>query len=101
MIRRPPRSTLFPYTTLFRSKILTLGGDSVESRGGAEIHHDAGPAKFLKRRHAVDDAVGADIRRVFVAHRHAGLDARLDEQWLDAKIFLADFAHGGIERRHH
>src|SRR5574340_1549997 len=28
MIRRPPRSTLFPYTTLFRSlnKSLTLGG---------------------------------------------------------------------------
>src|SRR2546426_6760861 len=24
MIRRPPRSTLFPYTTLFRSKILFL-----------------------------------------------------------------------------
>src|SRR5258705_6955338 len=23
MIRRPPRSTLFPYTTLFRSRILT------------------------------------------------------------------------------
>src|SRR5256885_6325252 len=27
MIRRPPRSTLFPYTTLFRSGILTGGGD--------------------------------------------------------------------------
>src|SRR2546427_8231565 len=28
MIRRPPRSTLFPYTTLFRSKktVLELGG---------------------------------------------------------------------------
>src|SRR2546429_5354953 len=24
MIRRPPRSTLFPYTTLFRSHILTI-----------------------------------------------------------------------------
>src|SRR3712207_8348649 len=24
MIRRPPRSTLFPYTTLFRSSLLTL-----------------------------------------------------------------------------
>src|SRR2546422_1395836 len=24
MIRRPPRSTLFPYTTLFRSPILTI-----------------------------------------------------------------------------
>src|SRR5260221_6687298 len=26
MIRRPPRSTLFPYTTLFRSASLGLGG---------------------------------------------------------------------------
>src|SRR3712207_7756990 len=27
MIRRPPRSTLFPYTTLFRSDILTHHSD--------------------------------------------------------------------------
>src|SRR2546430_7762879 len=26
MIRRPPRSTLFPYTTLFRSQPLPVGG---------------------------------------------------------------------------
>src|SRR2546430_10153725 len=26
MIRRPPRSTLFPYTTLFRSDRILLGG---------------------------------------------------------------------------
>src|SRR5687767_15487500 len=25
MIRRPPRSTLFPYTTLFRSNVLDVG----------------------------------------------------------------------------
>src|SRR2546426_4289328 len=29
MIRRPPRSTLFPYTTLFRSRMLKLGDGSV------------------------------------------------------------------------
>src|SRR3712207_8106500 len=29
MIRRPPRSTLFPYTTLFRSAELPLGGTAV------------------------------------------------------------------------
>src|SRR2546426_3968596 len=30
MIRRPPRSTLFPYTTLFRSPaLLAFGGDSL------------------------------------------------------------------------
>jgi len=27
MIRRPPRSTLFPYTTLFRSRTITLNGN--------------------------------------------------------------------------
>src|SRR3989449_6301895 len=38
MIRRPPRSTLFPYTTLFRSRpehvlgIGRLGGDGFQTR---------------------------------------------------------------------
>src|SRR3712207_7434819 len=31
MIRRPPRSTLFPYTTLFRSHRLSRGRRSVSS----------------------------------------------------------------------
>src|SRR3712207_7754594 len=31
MIRRPPRSTLFPYTTLFRS---ASGDDLLDGRGG-------------------------------------------------------------------
>src|SRR2546430_11651339 len=31
MIRRPPRSTLFPYTTLFRSQAQARGGDVVEA----------------------------------------------------------------------
>src|SRR2546422_3232409 len=33
MIRRPPRSTLFPYTTLFRSDKLAARADSVNSLG--------------------------------------------------------------------
>src|SRR3712207_9156803 len=33
MIRRPPRSTLFPYTTLFRSEVLRLGRGVVGDRG--------------------------------------------------------------------
>src|SRR3712207_382914 len=32
MIRRPPRSTLFPYTTLFRSPVLLLPGDVFATR---------------------------------------------------------------------
>src|SRR2546422_11056942 len=39
MIRRPPRSTLFPYTTLFRSRDLVLRhGD--ERPGDPMIRHD-------------------------------------------------------------
>src|SRR3712207_8287543 len=36
MIRRPPRSTLFPYTTLFRSLVLHL--DAVPLRDAAQPH---------------------------------------------------------------
>src|SRR3712207_7568030 len=37
MIRRPPRSTLFPYTTLFRSEARQGGGSrGVPARGGSE-----------------------------------------------------------------
>src|SRR5260221_2112114 len=32
MIRRPPRSTLFPYTTLFRSRPASLGNRDCECR---------------------------------------------------------------------
>src|SRR2546428_6508254 len=31
MIRRPPRSTLFPYTTLFRSKVFAWAGDNPQA----------------------------------------------------------------------
>src|SRR2546426_9248690 len=55
MIRRPPRSTLFPYTTLFRS----------HSSGGSEDH----PA-----RHHGADLTG--FRRRLVRHRGTVRDTR-------------------------
>src|SRR5205823_7386970 len=36
MIRRPPRSTLFPYTTLFRSEVRALAGGERICGDGAE-----------------------------------------------------------------
>src|SRR5260370_21193761 len=43
MIRRPPRSTLFPYTTLFRSQIVRstsdlFRGDAALDSSGAGLH---------------------------------------------------------------
>src|SRR5256885_4307250 len=46
MIRRPPRSTLFPYTTLFRSSrddlehLRRLGAARVEDRRGAHVKRE-------------------------------------------------------------
>src|SRR5256885_8612215 len=36
MIRRPPRSTLFPYTTLFRSRVGSSGGSEDEAYSGSD-----------------------------------------------------------------
>src|SRR5437870_6650073 len=47
MIRRPPRSTLFPYTTLFRSRDGRGGRDDQDQ--AAEEHHREGS---LSRRAA-------------------------------------------------
>src|SRR2546430_10267816 len=46
MIRRPPRSTLFPYTTLFRSRVAVHVGAAIEHQdrlhGGGKQGADGG-----------------------------------------------------------
>src|SRR3712207_7130692 len=63
MIRRPPRSTLFPYTTLFRSALVDVGHE--EDRLGGER---AQVARGVRRR----------LRHRDGAHGPAGLQ-RLDD----------------------
>src|SRR3712207_8014975 len=58
MIRRPPRSTLFPYTTLFRSLFRSVAADVVPGlhrfarRGGIcdvrQVHLDQGTDPFQR-----------------------------------------------------
>src|SRR2546427_6091892 len=43
MIRRPPRSTLFPYTTLFRSEIAHVLDDAEHRYVDAPEHRDTAP----------------------------------------------------------
>src|SRR4051812_49458157 len=43
MIRRPPRSTLFPYTTLFRSRVHELG----HPLGQLDHPLEPGPAQWV------------------------------------------------------
>src|SRR5687768_17951390 len=74
MIRRPPRSTLFPYTTLFRSRedVDDHAADAEDHRVARErILPDLGPgyADIGRREHHVADAAavvleGGDLLRV-------------------------------------
>src|SRR3712207_4100792 len=53
MIRRPPRSTLFPYTTLFRSALLGLlrsEGPSTASRLGQRLGESSGTTSYHLRQ---------------------------------------------------
>src|SRR5256885_10823236 len=54
MIRRPPRSTLFPYTTLFRSQV---AGRPVHQRR-VRLVLDRGAAALERELHAVGAAAG-------------------------------------------
>src|SRR3712207_8693101 len=50
MIRRPPRSTLFPYTTLFRSLARTPGYEG--RRAGVRAADGGAPDRLDRRRRA-------------------------------------------------
>src|SRR3712207_9145350 len=69
MIRRPPRSTLFPYTTLFRSRGLhralprhEVGAPGARRGGAPHANHDglADPRALVQRRRYQDRLADAD-----------------------------------------
>src|SRR2546426_3868718 len=59
MIRRPPRSTLFPYTTLFRSP---GQGDSQASAGGLTMDLDLKLREFFTEAVLPRDALARLVR---------------------------------------
>src|SRR3989454_7890972 len=65
MIRRPPRSTLFPYTTLFRSAA-EVEQCRAQDTAGREPIRRSGPASQL-----ADARDGADCATPFVVHETA------------------------------
>src|SRR3712207_8610273 len=73
MIRRPPRSTLFPYTTLFRSEH-RAGTDTAGVRGTTARF----PATRLRRRDGTGRRRDARPRR-HVADGRRGPDRRSEE----------------------
>src|SRR3989454_11963608 len=82
MIRRPPRSTLFPYTTLFRSQVAVR------------------VARDEKRRLLKDEAIGLQANAAHMVRwrhggdRHRGRERqRIDPQKVDRKSTRLNSSH--------
>src|SRR2546422_7117755 len=97
MIRRPPRSTLFPYTTLFRSH--GFAGLWRLSRDGETLQHPRrglqtrllhvtrqrlrGPRRFLRPEAELD---------LRLAHLHHRARTRLDDRYGHVRAFRVEHA---------
>src|SRR3712207_8878903 len=98
MIRRPPRSTLFPYTTLFRSELGRESGDAVASsetlrreakeNKAARIEAEQRAAKLFERvkdlEHKLEMAEG-NLRTVRSEEHTSELQSR---QYLVCRLLL-------------
>src|SRR5260221_10680333 len=62
MIRRPPRSTLFPYTTLFRSAFHELGHWTGAAGRLKRDHSGSFGSKSYAREELVAEMAGAFVR---------------------------------------
>src|SRR3712207_9450532 len=79
MIRRPPRSTLFPYTTLFRS-------EEARAKAARDFHALFPDGRPTEGQHVfvVEDAAGSPIGRLHYAERPLGSQqVWLYEIWVD------------------
>src|SRR2546429_5211905 len=82
MIRRPPRSTLFPYTTLFRSKILEA---ALRVAAVLSNHAERGALGGLRNQPIKIGCIVGDkphaggIRGAVLGEAHDGLHERSEE----------------------
>src|SRR3712207_8180308 len=101
MIRRPPRSTLFPYTTLFRSyeenEIVLDAGEAAlfYSDGLVEAHDPKGEMFGFPRLRALvaeHGAEGSDRKSTRLNSSHANISYAVF--CLQKKNYIAQIYHG-------
>src|SRR3712207_7054776 len=72
MIRRPPRSTLFPYTTLFRSR-RSAAAERIPAALGRRPPGAAAPSVLVLHRRPRDSHLGQDRKSTRLNSSHANI----------------------------
>src|SRR3712207_6966767 len=91
MIRRPPRSTLFPYTTLFRSRRGRHGHERLGGEGavGAEARFDGSEPRHARRLAERREPARAEVDRVQRQRRSEEHTSELQSrQYLVCRLLL-------------
>src|SRR2546422_5113336 len=107
MIRRPPRSTLFPYTTLFRSPLLGTQCFTVlavrDERVVPRLLHGDAPGHHRRVVPLGEEPLGAGLDADFAEQQREGYPAPLagageaiDELRRDRKSTRLNSSHGYI-----
>src|SRR2546430_10715499 len=89
MIRRPPRSTLFPYTTLFRSPT------NRQSAGILQVQEMANPPKLMGMQLVTED----EYRRFVAEKQHVkieNVEVEIGRPWRDRKSTRLNSSHSQI-----
>src|SRR3712207_7211884 len=73
MIRRPPRSTLFPYTTLFRSNLEIIDGEDLPGRSARMGERLRGELAELEDHPSVGEIRHKDRKSTRLNSSHANI----------------------------
>src|SRR2546428_4826710 len=90
MIRRPPRSTLFPYTTLFRSFAPSSSGPRSGSKGKRLTRCASPPRRMRSEEHTSELQSRSDLvcRLLLEKKNYTPLDRRI--------VFMVPSSHRSI-----
>src|SRR5256885_16496713 len=98
MIRRPPRSTLFPYTTLFRSMVETGDESATEPATTLDATGLLCPIPVLKARRALKAVPPGGILEVLATDPGATKDFEHFSQTTGCELVQSREGPGGVAR---
>src|SRR3712207_8759347 len=90
MIRRPPRSTLFPYTTLFRSLLGVAAAARVDDGRGLRRHRRVPLLRLLRGDARPDVLPDRQLRGAEIGRHTSELQSR---QYLVCRLLLEKKKH--------